>query len=90
MDEFKSEFKIICIKDCYDIYLPETEKNKVKKGQIFTTTIYDFNYLSGQIRLISNGEILGHFDNSDFMILDEYRSNTIEDIIDYGTKNDHN
>ena len=78
-EEFKSEFKIICIKDSYDIYLPE--KNKVKKGQIFTTTIYDSNHLSGQIRLFSNGEILGIFDNSDFMKIDEYRSNKIEEIL---------
>ena len=83
------EFKIICIKDCDNAFADMY--NKVEKGEIFITNNREFNYTSWYgspvkgfeyVILNKNGRPFGLYDKSNFMLLEEYRSNKIEDILE--------
>jgi hypothetical protein len=65
------KFKIICIEDFFG----------VTKGEIFETDNYEFNYLSGNLRLIKDGYILGVFKKENFMKLEDYRNKVIGEIL---------
>ena len=90
-----NEFKIICISDCKSISKSIYE---VKKGQTFITNYIEFNYngeeeftyngeefsmrKKGFIRLSINNKIIGLFKKENFMRIEDWRNNIIEDIIE--------
>jgi len=78
------EFKVICIKNCEEARQEPWRRNnpiRIKNGQIFTTS--DFFWLTNLARLFSSdGDYLGLFERSNFMVLEEYRNIKIEKLLD--------
>ncbi len=79
----------ICISDCKSIADNPLE---IKKGQTFITNKAEFNYSTGNetscfnfkedlIRLSINNIIIGLFKKINFMKIEDWRNNAIEDIM---------
>ena len=79
------EFKVICIKDCEEEgQVLFSKHRKIKNGEIFTTNNSDFFWFQTNLARLysSDGDYLGLFYNSNFMVLEEYRNIKIEKLLD--------
>lgn len=71
----KEEFKIICVSSCKGVgFLGDEE---IKKGEIFNTNCYEFNYGGTYARLLRNGKVIGLFEQKKFLKLEDYRHERI-------------
>ena len=82
----KEEFKIICVSSCKHLVDSKTGKGflgdeEIKKGEIFNTNYYEFNYAGTYARLFRNGKIIGLFEQKNFLKIEDYRNKTIDDLI---------
>ena len=76
-------YKIICIKSCFNIRETLEYTQYITKGEIFIIEDYQFDspyYMD--IWIWKDGRNIGLYKKSNFIKLDEYRNNIINDIID--------